>query len=604
MKYKTSSSEVIKKALELISEKAQSEYSDNVDGMQFLDQSKEAGYIDRELASLYLARRSLLAKLNVHELELKSRRNTFSPIHQLPVEILTIIFRDLLAPTSTRPIPLEYFETPHILSKVCTAWREIMNATPDLWAVADSFQDEEKWMTALTLSKNQPLVVNINTLHKPFWCAIAQNVQRWGIVLMEGRTISPSWGSVVLALQTPAPSLTEFKFWDSGWSLSSNPATLDLFGGIAPRLQNLSLHGLSMLNWRSPIFSGLRSLSISFSAIGPSPIDVLWTLQRCPDLESLLLSHGNFRLQPPIPDMPSTINLPQLHTVEFLGYPSQFIGYVLRNTSTPRCTQCLVISYTLAENSPPLLSALASSIRTQFISYCYQGKLLDIRQDPPDHLVMTISPGDPLQPEFSVDLSRIKSAHLILNILAATPSPHRPLQASLTLAYATTYHSELFDTLRLRLPYARINTLLLEDWESEAISQLLIMLSGPVVVADDAPRWLCPALEYVQFGDCTICNPASILHFVEARSDAANGGRCTSLGDQEGIEERIVSNIRQLDVVAGSGMDRATFACLRNLLGSGAYWDKDKDEGDHENVIEDDGGNAIGGDGVLENAGA
>lgn len=74
-----------------------------------------------------------------------------------------------------------------------------------------------------------------------------------------------------IALESqPAPILIDFELHIRSKRCLPGSTTVDLFGGVAPRLQRLCLKGAALKNWESPVLSGLHFLSIHWVQHGPS----------------------------------------------------------------------------------------------------------------------------------------------------------------------------------------------------------------------------------------------------------------------------------------------------------------------------------------------
>ncbi|KAG8897164.1 hypothetical protein FRC00_004718, partial [Tulasnella sp. 408] len=144
---------------------------------------------------------------------LNHRRNSFLPIHQLPLEILgRAIYLAIhfdLEPFSRRL---------WTLSTVCKRWHEVIQNMPQFWSVLDCRTQPATVQYVLGRSMNIPLFVNCDT--RPhgsdvrwFLDAVLPHSARWESMYYCGS--AHSLGEVATAFDSPTPILADFYVYNT-----------------------------------------------------------------------------------------------------------------------------------------------------------------------------------------------------------------------------------------------------------------------------------------------------------------------------------------------------------------------------------------------------
>lgn len=258
----------------------------------------------------------------------RKNRNAEAPINQLPIEVITEIFKHAVLPT--RPVPSS--DEPHLqklgmISNVCARWYNIVRNTAALWAVVDTIVWDETLEMLLERSKKSPLFItcgsgyhkNESDAFKALWppsssiMKIVSEISRWRSVDI-GLTSSRS--NLLRALESPAPILEEFNFYLETPRHTSK--ITDLFKGETPKLEQLRVSGLSFV-WSKGLFQNLTHLEIAnIRHSGPTLSEVLTAIQSSPKLQNIRLHDLAFSSDSAIPSIQPAV----LKSLEFISITS------------------------------------------------------------------------------------------------------------------------------------------------------------------------------------------------------------------------------------------------------------------------------------------
>lgn len=221
-------------------------------------------------------------EIAVHEatiLELKHRRNMYSPISRLPTEVIAAIFLSLKA---------DFPQLRHVLG-VCRQWRDILLATPGVWCSID-LSSTELTLELLKRSRLAPLQVSI----RPRPCLYTeQHICVAEAIMVEiGRiqelTISLPPINIVRVLcsneAASAPILEQLRLAVS----SAEPFALpvDILCRDMPSLRHLELHNFNITS-KLPPFPHLEYLHISTLGHGIRSSLLLRSLCHCSRLKDI-----------------------------------------------------------------------------------------------------------------------------------------------------------------------------------------------------------------------------------------------------------------------------------------------------------------------------
>lgn len=259
---------------------------------------------------------------------LRGYRNSLLPIHRLPPELLTEIFRlTMSSPESFCP----WFEYDHVpkpppkvqnwsLLHVCRHWRGIMATSPNLWSTVDSLCHPESFLKRAGGAPHR-------------------------IFISDGNNITPT---LLEALTAEPQRLAEYHVWGGGgqaiWKLLNagsapllealtlilnagitNPVLPPIFQGNMPRLKKLALSYYT--SWPSGYFKGLTHLYLCTQAqTRPTTSEFLDFLEGSPLLEVLSLdiagpTRDNISEIPPTPAS-RFVDLKHLKELNIAGWPT------------------------------------------------------------------------------------------------------------------------------------------------------------------------------------------------------------------------------------------------------------------------------------------
>ncbi|TFK67509.1 hypothetical protein BDN72DRAFT_960956 [Pluteus cervinus] len=198
-----------------------------------------------------------IAQLESRILTLKASRNTLTAIARLLPEITQEIF--VLASRSSGF--REIGKTSLLISWVCHGWRTLAHQTSELWSYVDF--NNVTWMeTALSRTQNRHLSFSLFILPQysgdPSKLASLCLGNLTRTVILELKPTGYNFAPPPSFWTTPVPYLVRL-------SLESLSLPTNLFSGVLPALQRLSLHSCE-LDWDDlPLPPGLKSLSITNS---------------------------------------------------------------------------------------------------------------------------------------------------------------------------------------------------------------------------------------------------------------------------------------------------------------------------------------------------
>ncbi|KAG8994556.1 hypothetical protein FRB94_009803 [Tulasnella sp. JGI-2019a] len=227
---------------------------------------------------------------------LQIRLASLSGINKLPAELLIKIFH-CTGGIDSSPDPrnhglLDFSNVPwrpgyavrlNTLSQVCRTWREIARY-PELW----THLNDESWKTALVVSQSLPLTVDWDQ-GDDFGASALRVAGRWRSARVTLRVAQERRGLLLVLEKASVPILKNFGLLRNldNEELSS----VNLFNGHAPMLETLTLEGIKLRDWSSPMLSGLRGLILRWfqGATCLTITEVLEILHGCLLLEQFVL---------------------------------------------------------------------------------------------------------------------------------------------------------------------------------------------------------------------------------------------------------------------------------------------------------------------------
>ncbi|KAG8861490.1 hypothetical protein FRB96_002939 [Tulasnella sp. 330] len=483
-------------------------------------------------------------------------RNLSQIIHRLPTELLILIFREVVHVAENELFTRKKSDglmKLRCIAGVSSRWKGIVKGSPGLWKVVDGRDAPRSWSRVLSLSKGAPIMVSLPPaphFDVKFWEAISEAVVRWQsarLWLTSDTDLSP------LGMYD-APVLTRIDLARSG----DNSKAVDLFRGVAPRLQDLKLTKTSLLNWDSPFLSSARLRALSLNRIdssGPSVQQIAHTLCSCNALEELslwMISYKHEAAASP-PTQARVISLPNLRDLTVYPVTSEFVNRILQLLNTPNCSK-ITLGSTIdvpitpcAEYISPLLKAALAAAARISLTFDSWGCRIEV------HYLKVITE----RPSFSARVLA-ESTELATDwALGAFGRTLARLTTSITLEGLPPFSLQYFLTLLRRLP--SIQTLRLRGGHVCAVLDLL-----GAARESPADSWVCPKLENLYFEHCSYCRADDIWNLVDARERAARTGMWLEIA---GIKKVMPTKLKILDISHWSKMDGETFRKIEGKLG-------------------------------------
>ncbi|KDQ07284.1 hypothetical protein BOTBODRAFT_611903 [Botryobasidium botryosum FD-172 SS1] len=338
--------------------------------------------MDAEYALLMSARQ--LALDSIHSCTarmisaLNFRRNRQNTTHQLPFEILSLIFQ-FTERSSANPLRPLRKRAPLNIAAVSRRWRDVALNTASLWTRIDVMVP---WATRIFLerSKQARLAIEVNAWELDAWASSSEGYSeetrptqsRLSQYVNSLKLTAHRWTSmelrgvlafdVVQTFSFPLPHLEVLQVIKGGDTLTSesNPPLNALFRGSAPCLRDLHLNA-TPISLKSPIFAGLTRLHLEKITYRASTVGQFTrVLAACPDLEDLVLIRTCFAQS--IPTTPSAsllLVLPHLQHIALRGMAAHVPKSILDSISVPSSTvldiDILISSWddaTMPENLP------------------------------------------------------------------------------------------------------------------------------------------------------------------------------------------------------------------------------------------------------------
>ncbi|KAJ8496217.1 hypothetical protein ONZ45_g12548 [Pleurotus djamor] len=260
--------------------------------------------------------------------DLKTRRNEFSFIGQLPDEVLSTIFILMRDDALSSPSPAGKLTWLNI-SPVCRHWRQLSLATPALWSYID-FTNLDCAEAMMQRSKAVPLSVKItlagDSSGDRLWELASDAISR--MPLREIDIETPEYGEMLQLLEQrqfrPVPSLQSLKLTCLTIEEDYDLVEWSWYG--VPSLVRLELVNTPIPEYFE-VFPNLRILKINppelFSV--EETVDILRYTPRVEEL-SLASLHGD-----PYGPPPEVVNLPYLRSLELRAHDervARIFGYL------------------------------------------------------------------------------------------------------------------------------------------------------------------------------------------------------------------------------------------------------------------------------------
>ncbi|KAL1745701.1 hypothetical protein HDZ31DRAFT_81783 [Schizophyllum fasciatum] len=218
------------------------------------------------------------------------------PLHRLPNEILTLIFRFCVA--SQSGMPNQFFhdtsKAPWVITHICHRWRAAAHRTPSLWTTirlsVDALEEPMRSRPEVTellssyLERSHPLPISITIMSEDGFPAhilgpIVATCERWHDLFI---FIHPDDLPRIAVIRGRLPALQALQIIPTRLGQTNAPPTMF---EVAPRLDTLTLGGHALeLGFALP-WSQIRSFEANYI----DPAHVLRALPRMPELIDLKL---------------------------------------------------------------------------------------------------------------------------------------------------------------------------------------------------------------------------------------------------------------------------------------------------------------------------
>ena len=236
-------------------------------------------------------------RLNVEELFLKERSNSFAPINRLPHEIFTMVLVLYEDENRNRELPRNIAWL-RIVS-TCRRWYSLVAcATPLLWSTIEASRSNIAWVElCLSRSMTAPLCISFRSPSDELLGSVARHSHR-----IRHLSIVHSWSTISLSFLHGSMPLLE-KLELDGEANMSDPGFFDfeMTPSKCPLLRDLKLAFIESMPRNLTLYSNLRRLWL-----GNSTADIDLTLDQlydilaaCTRLEILNLNDFLSDLQPP-----------------------------------------------------------------------------------------------------------------------------------------------------------------------------------------------------------------------------------------------------------------------------------------------------------------
>lgn len=213
--------------------------------------------------------------------------------HHLPLEIIQLVFEEVVTEFDDDGDRTPTFSDAHTLSFVCRSWRTIVLNTPILWSIVDGHHPPETLDLSLLRAARAPLTLYVSPEHgHPISLDASWKLHR-RLHLFASFSSVPylaDWHILQGQLCSAAPRLRAFKLslGSFGWCNCSLPR--NILGGVQPpHLRELALEGMCV-DWghHAYLFRDLRVLTLAPSN-RPTQVEFHHILQNATSLQELKL---------------------------------------------------------------------------------------------------------------------------------------------------------------------------------------------------------------------------------------------------------------------------------------------------------------------------
>lgn len=492
--------------------------------------------LNSRIKALQATGEAVRRSLEDHVIRIRREHNALAFIHKLPTELLATIIHHYLLPKSNNPLDMDAFNSQHqryrrleMLASVSRTWHAVVENTPSLWSEVRSWDRKGLVLKALRKSKEHPLVVDLLDVSlgfgdspaetrpgcftgQEFLCEVGQYLHRWSrahLSLSRQDLLTPG------VLEESAPRLTSLHVM---LPLIEPATSVDLFGGVAPALQDVSLHGIAVRDWSSPIFRGLRSLTIVGPAMVPPSVQQLVNMIRgSPLLEFIRFEYIRQHERTSVEENSIPVVLQHLRVLNLSGLPPVMLEIILNSIRVPAtCKLQLGCKYVAAPTTFTLGHSL-SHFLPGLNSLLLKCRRLELNLGRSSLSCWESSKID--SPDFRLFVNGMNPAKPLEWLLGALEEALGTLPVKVNLEDDFDLGDE--EVTRRLWSMACVTEMEIYE-ETPSVERVFEALSEPVVT-DGQGRWRFPRLRHLRVYPTTGFNPFSVLRMVESRYGITTG---------------------------------------------------------------------------------
>ncbi|KIO16846.1 hypothetical protein M407DRAFT_33505 [Tulasnella calospora MUT 4182] len=289
--------------------------------------------LDAKIDALEKCRVAMMKGFDLEAIGLRQMRNTWAPLHRLPMEtFITILLQVVEDHDTNEPFQL------HNLARVCSHWRAVLLNYPEFWkALSPQFGGHfQRW--SLEKNRNSPLRIYYvprlsmsRDARVDFLDLVVRHAGRWQMLVFQD-TIDEY---ICALLRQEMPRLTDI-FINNTTDSSLLPSP-ELFLSQGATLRYLSLTNAAV-PWHSVRVQNLRALELwRITRCLPSLRQLYAILSSSPQLWCLMLldlaTESMLDEEPP----QGEIYLPYLTTLAIRNVPAPITQMVLSTIIAPAC---------------------------------------------------------------------------------------------------------------------------------------------------------------------------------------------------------------------------------------------------------------------------
>jgi hypothetical protein len=139
------------------------------------------------------------------------------------------------------------------ITRVSKTFHTLIESSPSMWSFLSSFHSEKLRKTALAKSMNAPLNITGTNRNRPAFRKFLESLSAQGHRFLSVDLFVDSVDGIDHLPQSPAPLLERLVLRSNAYKdpkifdiSNTVPKLLDVFGGVAPRLRDVLVEGVSL----------------------------------------------------------------------------------------------------------------------------------------------------------------------------------------------------------------------------------------------------------------------------------------------------------------------------------------------------------------------